>query len=118
MITRVIGRTNTRKSENEVISECVRWMHRQGWRPRRNHVGTFFTAAGIPVHMGEAGEADWSFMRPACVVFIEFKKPGEKPKKHQLEWIAKMRHLGYMAGWCDSLTGLQSLLAEWGAPCA
>jgi len=89
-------------------------MQAKGWRPRRNHVGTFYTRSGTPIQMGEDGEADWAFMRPACVVFMELKKTGEEPEKHQLEWLAKMRHLGYHADWCDSLDGLKAHLQRWG----
>lgn len=65
--------------------------------------------------MGEDGEPDWTFVHPSNpAVWIEFKKPGESPEKHQLEFMAKLQHLGYRAGWADSYESFLLLLKEWG----
>lgn len=47
--------------------------------------------------------------RPA---FIEFKAPGEKPSKHQLDWIEHLRHLGYSATWVDNLNDAKAYIEE------
>lgn len=103
------------QSEAEVTKDCVEYLHKLGWRPKRNHVGLFYTEDMIPIRMGEKGEPDWTFLHPTePAIWIELKATGKEPPPKQHEFIAKLRHFKYRAGWCDSLTGLKTLLAEWG----
>ena len=106
--------TRVRLKEADVVKQCVEHMHSIGWRPRRNHVGTFYTKHHTPIAMGEDGEPDWTFVHPRNpAVWIEFKKPGKSPEKHQLEFMAKLQYLGYKAGWADSYESFLSLLKRW-----
>lgn len=101
-------------TEAEVVKQCVEYMHSIGWRPKRNHVGLFYTKNQTPIHMGEKGESDWTFTHPGQpAIWVEFKKPGESPRKDQLEFIAKLKYFGYKAGWADSFESFMSLLSEW-----
>jgi len=103
------------QTEAEVTKECVEFLHSLGWRPKRNHVGLFYTANGVPIPMGERGEPDWTFTHPIHpAIWIELKKTGESPKDVQREFIAKLKHFGYKAGWTDSLNRLKEMLSEWG----
>src|SRR5690606_22090437 len=56
------------------------------------------------------GASDLILFLPAndyhgCV--IEVKRPGEKPRKEQLEFMDRMRNNGYYAFWADNLTDLK-----------
>lgn len=103
------------QTEAEVTKDCVEFLHKLGWRPKRNHVGMFYTQYGGKIFIGEEHEPDWTFLHPKHpAVWIELKKTGEKPRPGQNEFIAKLRHFGYRAGWCDSLEGLKLLFQEWG----
>lgn len=106
---------NTRAiTEADVVKMCVEHMHSLGWRPKRNHVGLFYTKNHTPISMGDKGEADWIFTHPSYpAIWVEFKKPGEAPRKDQLEFIAKLKYFGYKAGWADSFQSFLSLLTEW-----
>lgn len=101
-------------TEAEVVKQCVEYMHSIGWRPKRNHVGLFYTKNQTPIHIGEKGEADWTFTHPGQpAIWVEFKKLGESPRKDQLEFIAKLKYFGYRAGWADSIESFMALLREW-----
>ncbi len=102
------------KSESSVAAEIVKYMHGEGWLAKRNHVGTFLTHYGGHIHVGEQGEPDWLFLRPTASLWVEVKKPSEKPKKHQREYIAKLQHKGFFAVAVDSLDALKEYLANAG----
>lgn len=103
------------QTEAEVTKECVEFLHKLGWRPKRNHVGVFYTKNGTPVKIGEKGESDWVFTHPKHPAFwLEMKATGEVPRKDQLEFMAKLHYFGYLAGFADSLDYLKECLEEWG----
>jgi len=53
---------------------------------------------------GRAGAPDRLFLcKSAEVFFIEFKKPGEVPKKHQLAYHAELKKLGFTVYVVDSV---------------
>lgn len=93
----------TTVNEASVTRAVIEHMRSLGYREKRNHVGLFYTEHGTPIHMGKVGEPDWLFLKPNDVVYIEIKAPGKKPKPEQLEYIAKLQHLGFKATWCDSV---------------
>ncbi len=103
------------QTEAEVTKECVEFLHKLGWRPKRNHVGVFYTKNGTPIKVGETGECDWVFTHPKHPAFwLEMKATGQIPRKEQLEFMAKLKHFGYLAGFTDSLDFLKECLFEWG----
>jgi len=102
--------------ESDVVKQVVEYLFRLGWTPKRNHVGLFYTAWGQEIKIGEPGECDWVFLRPDCVLYLEIKRPGEKPSKEQREFIAKRRHQGFLADWTDSLEKLKEILRAAGLP--
>ena len=103
--------TTTRPSENSVTVECLNYMRSRGWRAYRMHVGVYQPiSGGPPVAMGERGCPDWLLIHPTeSPLFLEFKRPGATPEKHQEEYIAKMRFLGFNAEWTDNLNKLKEL---------
>lgn len=103
--------------ESEVVKACVEWAHSQGWRPDRNHVGVFATQHGAKVHIGHKGQPDWRFVRgnPLLYFECEFKRPGEKPRKEQMEYMALLRYKGIPCFWADSLESFkQQVVALFG----
>ena len=105
----------SRVSENDVEAEIIGFLVKRGWIIRRQHSGVFFTANGDRIPIGEKGMCDWSAMRPRGeerkveYLEVEAKKPGEKPKRIQREYIAKRLHQGISATWADSL----ALFTRW-----
>lgn len=100
--------------EGLVTNECVAWAQSQGWRPDRNHVGTFYTKYGGTVHIGRNGQPDWRFVKgnPDRYFECEFKAPGKKPRKDQIEYMAILKHLGIKVFWADSLDSFKQQVAE------
>lgn len=47
-----------------------------------------------------------------CGFYIEYKRPGEKPKPHQLEMMEAHRRLGYRAEWFDCPTRAAEAIIE------
>lgn len=96
-------------TENEVEAEIITFLLSRGWIIRRQHSALARTISGHPLKLGEVGMCDWSAMRPRgeerVVEFLEIeaKRPGEKPKPAQREYIAKRLHQGISATWADSL---------------
>lgn len=105
-----------RSREADVTRAVILHMRSLGWREKRNHVGIFYTRNQTPIRIGVLGEPDWLFHKPDDVFWIEVKRPGETPKPIQREFIAKLRHMGYKAGWCDSVESLKQLLDEYARP--
>lgn len=52
--------------------------------------------------------------RQGCAgLWLELKAPGEKPKKHQLEWLVRMSRAGYRAEWADDWLKAATIIAEY-----
>ena len=100
--------------ESIVTAACVNWAVSQGWRPDRNHVGTFYTSYGGTVAIGRKGQPDWRFLKgnPDRYFECEFKAAGKKPRKDQLEYMAILKHLGIKVFWADSLESFKLQVAQ------
>ena len=103
------------KSEAQIEAECTKLLAEDGWRPLRTDP---VSDRGRGKGFGELGMADHLYIRywGQCVhrkpqahdqrcnashlasgneiMWIEFKRPGEKPAKHQIAWHAKERSRG------------------------
>jgi hypothetical protein len=100
------------ESEAEIEAECTKLLEEDGWRSLRTDP---VSDRGRGKGFGELGMADhlylryWAGYRPGAVndltgcydllaecqvLWIEFKRPGEKAKKHQVEWHMKERARG------------------------
>lgn len=82
-------------------------MRSLGWRETRNHVGTFYTKTGSPIHIGIKGFPDWTFTRGVLFFHLEVKRPGLEPEPLQYQRLASLNHLGEIALWADSLAMLK-----------
>jgi hypothetical protein len=100
--------------ENQVEEQIVGYLKALGWRVYRMSAGARQNAHGGWVSFGERGVADYAAWRPKwagkgvdrCeLLFVEVKAPGQKPKPHQLNWLAGARVSGAEATWVDSLDG-------------
>ena len=93
-----------------IEAECTKLLEQDGWRALRTDP---VSDRGRGKGFGELGMADhlylrylgfqdsrWDGLRTAHsqsyseVLWIEFKRPGKKPKKHQIEWHIKERARG------------------------
>ncbi len=103
--------------ESEIEAECTKLLEEDGWRALRTDP---VSDRGRGKGFGELGMADHLYIRYAystpqqflidnaeqgrssprarasttSVMWIEFKRPGEKAKKHQQDWHAKERARG------------------------
>ena len=59
---------------------------------------------------GHSGFPDRLFAKNGKIVFIELKKPGEKPRPRQLNEIAALMHAGVHAAWSDSIEDVRLIL--------
>lgn len=70
---------------------------------RRNVAGVQKLSGNRYVQLGKRGQADlWGILRGVhweC----EVKRPGEKPKPDQVEWLTDCAQAGARAFWADSL---------------
>lgn len=79
-------------------------LSRRGCFVQRTNSGTYYTRDGRPVKIGIPGQSDLCGHRPDGKAFyIEVKKPGQKPRKNQLDFIEAMKNSGAIAGWADSV---------------
>ncbi len=58
----------------------------------------------------EDGNPDRIVIGPGFLFWIEFKRPGEEPRKKQLKRIKELRDMGQDVYVCDNLTDAQNLL--------
>lgn len=71
------------KSET-AIQNAIRVVLSEVGIVRRNNVGTFFTASGIPIAIGIPGEPDLTlFTKTGNTIFIEIKTPTGRQSKKQ-----------------------------------
>lgn len=63
---------------------------------RRNNVGTFFTASGIPIAVGIPGEPDLTlFTKTGNTIFIEIKTPTGRQSKKQKHFQEVVERYGF-----------------------
>jgi hypothetical protein len=104
-------------SENEVTRQLLRWAIDRGWRCHRNHVGVYYTRDGRPQRINDPGMPDWLFLHPEHPpVWVEVKRPRERPRKIQREYMAVLQHRGFRVCWVSSVEELERKFAEWGLP--
>jgi hypothetical protein len=102
-------------SEAEVTRHILRWAIERGWRCHRNHVGVYHTRDGRPQRINDPGMPDWLFLHPEHPpVWVEVKRPRERPRKIQLEYMAVLQHRGFRVCWTSSAEDLERKFAEWG----
>lgn len=92
-------------SEAFIEAECTKRMEEDGWRALRTDPvsdrgrGKGFGELGMADHFYVRYSTPWDAEWPAArcdaqVLWIEFKRPGEKPKKHQTAWHTRERARG------------------------
>jgi hypothetical protein len=108
-------------SENDVEAQVVSWLKTMGWRVYRMSVGARQNSNGGWVKFGEKGVADYMAWRVVNIwkapprhcelLFLEVKRPGEKPSAHQVRWLEQAQWSGVNAWWVDSLALFQTYYA-------
>jgi hypothetical protein len=97
-------RAMSEKSEAKIEAECTKLLEEDGWRPLRTDP---VSDRGRGKGFGELGMADHLYLRydsdplhgpgDNCrgqILWIEFKRPGEKAAKHQIAWHVRERARG------------------------
>jgi hypothetical protein len=64
----------------------------------------------------KSGWPDLQFLYRGRMFFIELKRPGEKPEKHQRDLHDRLRHCGGHVDWADSVEQVEAILRRWGIP--
>lgn len=81
--------------ERDIQQTCTEFLELDGWRAFRTEL-TVQRERGRVV--GERGQPDYLYLRyhygMARVLWIEYKKPGEKPRPDQLAWHEAERKRG------------------------
>ena len=91
-------------TENAVSAAVVKYLQKQGWIADRVAVGMYYTIDKRPIRIGKPGQPDWRFKHAKLgYLEVEMKRPGERPRGHQLEYIATMQAFGFAVTWADSL---------------
>lgn len=60
--------------------------------------------------VGVAGIPDRLCILPGRIVFVELKRPGERPRPLQLYWQYRLKKLGCEATWCDSIEAVDRII--------
>lgn len=63
-------------------------------------------------HSGSVGEPDIDAVIGGISMKVEVKMPGNTPTVLQLKVIRDWQAAGAVAGWCDSMEGLEPFIAE------
>lgn len=75
----------------------VAWVYVISVGTYRGHSG------GRPIKIGFPGQADiMGQMKDGRILAIEVKKPGQKPRADQYEFLQLVSRHNGLAGWCDS----------------
>lgn len=90
--------------ETILQNEIIVALNEAGCFARNHTVGLFYTKYGGVVHVGTNGESDIDGHRPdGRAFYIEVKRPGEKPRKDQQEFLDAMAASGAIAGCAHSI---------------
>lgn len=84
--------------ESEIERKICDYAERRGW-----WVGKF-------VSPGQTGVPDRLFIRRGRVIFLEIKRPGEKPTEKQYSKHREMRNYGAEVYWVDNLDDAKAIL--------
>lgn len=88
--------------ESKVESDIRKYALARGWWVSK------FTSPG------KRGVPDRIFIKNSFVVFIEIKRPGEKPSKQQELRMAEMKRYGALVYWVDNLNDAKEILETYG----
>lgn len=79
-------------------------LSRRGCFVQRTNSATLYTKDGRPVRIGLPGQSDLCGHRPdGRAFYIEVKRPGQKPRKNQKDFLEAMRNTGALAGVAHSV---------------
>ena len=80
-------------------------LSKRGCFVQRTNSATLYTKDGRPVRIGMPGQSDLCGHRgtDGRCFYIEVKKPGQKPRKNQQDFLDAMRNTGALAGVAHSV---------------
>lgn len=73
---------------------CMEWLRWRGYGVWRQNTGGMVNASGQHVRFNVSGWPDVLAIKAGHSVFVEVKRPGEKPRPEQVEVHAELRHYG------------------------
>ena len=90
-------------NEHDIQTQIIIELCKLGCIVHRTNSGVYYTKDGRPVRIGIPGMSDLQGHTPSGKCFyIEVKKPGEKPRENQLNFLNAMEKSGAIAFWCCS----------------
>lgn len=91
-------------TETDIQTEIRVALSEHGCIVHRTNSGIYYTQDGRPVRIGAPGQSDLQGHRADGKCFyIEVKKPGQKPRENQLNFLQAMRDSGAIAGVAHSV---------------
>lgn len=79
-------------------------LSRRGCIVHRTNSGKYYTEDGRPIRIGIPGQSDLQGHRPdGRCFYIEVKRPGQKPRQNQQDFLEAMRNTGALAGVAHSV---------------
>lgn len=79
-------------------------LSKRGCFVQRTNSATLYTKDGRPVRIGIPGQSDLCGHRPdGRAWYIEVKRPGQKPRKNQQDFLESMRHTNALSGVAHSV---------------
>ena len=94
----------TALKERDVTPQIKGFLESRQWTGFRLQSGLVRGFTGNTfMRLAKKGTPDWVFVRGREALFVEMKRPGKKPSKDQLTWLAWAGVSGIKAIWADSL---------------
>lgn len=79
-------------------------LSRRGCFVQRTNSATLYTKDGRPVRIGIPGQSDLCGHRPdGRAFYVEVKRPAQKPRKNQQDFLNAMQNSGALAGVAHSV---------------
>lgn len=99
--------------ETRLQAQVLVELTKRGCRVYNHTVGVFYTRTGDRIRIGTPGEADiWGVAPGGRAIFLELKMPGKKPRQNQLDFLAAMKSMGAISGWCTSVEEAVRIVEE------
>lgn len=92
-------------TEHDIQTSICVELSKRGCIVNRTNSGTYYTSDGRTVRIGRPGTSDLQGHRgtDGRCFYIEVKKPGQKPRKNQQDFLDAMRNSNALAGVAHSV---------------
>lgn len=92
-------------TETDIMRTICIALSEHGHIVHRTNSGLLYTKTGTPVRVGVPGMSDLQGHRctDGKCFYLEVKRPGQKPRENQMQFLRAMENTGAIAGWADSV---------------